>query len=324
MADRDDAELPGRPADGVPDPAEDGRGQARCVGLRRRLVRGVDLVRGELVPRCRAAAVVGARGVVGQAGGVRRPRALPARPRRRPPSSWSGDGSSSEASSRRPYPDHVLTLDRATYDGIVAHAKRDHPTRRAASSPAPRAPTARNGWSSWRTPPAVDLLRVRRRRPAPPVPRDGRPRRGAGRGLSLAPATEAYPVAPTSGSRWSHTPTTCWSPPEPGNNDGPVELSSYRIMDVRWPRKTSPWSTPYPPDPPTTPRSKRPRWPLRSGSPDPAPLHRRPEVRRGQRRQPERPDRRPRVEPPRHQGTTDRGQGRRGRPAPLRQRLRQR
>ena len=107
------------------------------------------------------------------------------------------------------------------------------PTRRAASSPGPRAATAPSGSSRWSTPPgsptfyefdSTDLL--------PALQGDGRPRRGAGGRLPLAHRDRGLPEPHRHRPR--EEPNAHYvlvSTREHGNNDGPVEFRSYRIVD---------------------------------------------------------------------------------------------
>ena len=147
------------------------------------------------------------------------------------------------ASGRRPcrwgrrttsaYPGPVLRIDRATYDAIVAHAKRDHPDEACGVVAGPEGSDRPErfvpmvnaaGSPTFYEFDSTDLLRSTRRWTT---------RRGAGGRLPLAHRDRGVPVAhrhrPGAGAR---TRTTCWCRTrEHGNSDGPVEFRSFRIVD---------------------------------------------------------------------------------------------
>ena len=123
------------------------------------------------------------------------------------------------------YPGDVLTIDRATYDAIVAHAKRDHPDEACGVVAGPEGsdrPERFVADGQRRRPP--DVLRVRLHRAARALQGDGRPRRGAGgRSTTRTPPPRPTRAAPTSASPASRAPTTCWSAP-----------ASTGIVRARW------------------------------------------------------------------------------------------
>ena len=124
----------------------------------------------------------------------------------------------------------VLEIDQATYDAIVAHARRDHPDEACGvvAGPAGSDRPARfvPMLNAARSPTfyefdSHDLLRA--------LPRDGRARRGAGGDLPLAHGDRGLPVP--HGHRagaWSRARTTCSSRPVSPTS---VEFRSYRIVD---------------------------------------------------------------------------------------------
>jgi [CysO sulfur-carrier protein]-S-L-cysteine hydrolase len=127
----------------------------------------------------------------------------------------------------------VLTLDRATYDGIVAHAKRDHPDEACGVVAGPegsdRAERLVEMVNAARSPTfyefdSTDLLRLYREmddRDEEPVVI-----------YHSHTATEAYPSRTDIGL--ANEPRAHYvlvSTREHGNNDGPVEFRSYRIVD---------------------------------------------------------------------------------------------
>ena len=81
----DRPDLRRRPAAGVPDPASHDRAAPRRLGRRSGVDAGLGVLRRHLAPRRRPAPVAGAQGAVGDAGGVRRPCAVPPRARRGAP-----------------------------------------------------------------------------------------------------------------------------------------------------------------------------------------------------------------------------------------------
>ena len=131
------------------------------------------------------------------------------------------------------YPGRVLTIDRATYDAIVAHAKRDHPDEACGIVAGPEgsdrperlvamvnAAVARRSTSSTPT----DLLRLYKEmddRDEEPVVV-----------YHSHTATEAYPSRTDIGLAMEpDAHYVLVSTREHGNNDGPVEFRSYRIVD---------------------------------------------------------------------------------------------
>ena len=161
------------------------------------------------------------RHALGQARRVRRPRPLPPRagrgPGRRgaPPDRglrrpranrpWSGPTRASTLGACSPSTARRTTRSSRTPSGTT-------PTRRAASSPAPRAATAPSGWSRWSTP------RAARRSTSSTRPTcSGSTTRWTSATRSRSSSTTPTPpprptrAAPTSAWPWSRTPTTCWS-----------------------------------------------------------------------------------------------------------------
>jgi proteasome lid subunit RPN8/RPN11 len=140
--------------------------------------------------------------------------------------------------ARPPYPGTVLTLDQATYDAIVAHAKRDHPDEAcgvvagpAGSDRAERLVEMVNAASSptFYEFDSGDLLRLYREmddRDEEPVVV-----------YHSHTATEAYPsrtdigLAMEPGAHYVLVSTRDCFDAAGGNNDGPVEFRSYRIID---------------------------------------------------------------------------------------------
>ena len=127
----------------------------------------------------------------------------------------------------------MLTIDRATYDAIVAHAKRDHPdeacgvvagpegsdrperfvemvnaagSRRSTSSTPPTSSSSTRRWTRTTRSRSSSTTRT-------PPPRRTR----AATDIGLASEPNAHYVLV--------------STREHGNNDGPVEFRSYRIVD---------------------------------------------------------------------------------------------
>ena len=113
------------------------------------------------------------------------------------------------------YPGPVLTIDQATHDAIVAHAKRDHPDEACGIVAGPRAPTAPSGSSRWSTRPA------RRRSTSSTPTRPARAlqarwttaTRSRWSSTTRTPPPRPTRAAPTSAWPASPTPTTCWSAP---------------------------------------------------------------------------------------------------------------
>ena len=127
----------------------------------------------------------------------------------------------------------MLTIDRATYDAIVAHAKRDHPVEACGLVAGPAGCDRPErfvemvnaaGSPTFYEFDSVDLLRVYREmddRDEEPVVI-----------YHSHTATEAYPsvtdigLASEPGAHYVLVSTRAH-----GNNDGPVEFRSYRIVD---------------------------------------------------------------------------------------------
>ena len=128
----------------------------------------------------------------------------------------------------------VLRIDQATYDAIVAHAKRDHPDEACGVVAGPEGSDRPERFVAMvNAAGSPDVLRVRLHRAARALQGDGRPRRGAGGGLPLAHRDRGLPVAaPTSASPMEpDAHYVLVSTREHGNSDGPVEFRSYRIID---------------------------------------------------------------------------------------------
>ena len=108
----------------------------------------------------------------------------------------------------------VLTIDQATYDAIVAHAKRDHPDEACGVVAGPEGSDRPErfvemvnaaGSPTFYEFDSTDLLALYREmddRDEEPVVI-----------YHSHTATEAYPPRPTSAWRASRAPTTCWSAP---------------------------------------------------------------------------------------------------------------
>ena len=90
----------------------------------------------------------------------------------------------------------MLVITQDLIDAIVAHARRDHPDEACGvvAGPGGHRP-ARAVHPDAERRALADLLRVRLGRPAAALPRDGRPRRGAGRRLPLAHGDRGLPLA---------------------------------------------------------------------------------------------------------------------------------
>jgi [CysO sulfur-carrier protein]-S-L-cysteine hydrolase len=145
------------------------------------------------------------------------------------PRSWSG----AEQSSDPLYPGAVLTLDRATYDAIVAHAKRDHPDEACGIVAGPEGSDRAErlvemvnaaGSPTFYEFDSTDLLRLYREmddRDEEPVVI-----------YHSHTATEAYPSRTDIGLAMEpRAHYVLVSTREHGNNDGAVEFRSYRIVD---------------------------------------------------------------------------------------------
>ena len=197
------------------------------------------------------------------------------------------------------YAGAVLTIDRATYDAIVAHAKRDHPDEACGIVAGPEGSDRPErvvemvnaaGSPTFYEFDSTELLELYKQMWA----NDEEP-------VVIYhshTATEAYPsrtdigLASEPGAHYVLVSTR-----EHGNNDGPVEFRSYRIIDGE---VTEEEVTVVPE--PTDDTKEHPHG-HRGPHPDhPAHLHRRREGRHGRRRQPDRAHRRPGGQPPRPQG----------------------
>ena len=127
----------------------------------------------------------------------------------------------------------MLRIDRATYDAIVAHAKRDHPDEACGIVAGPEGSDRPSGSSRWSTPPgrptfyefdSTELLALYKE--MGPTTRS--------RSSSTTPTppprpTRAAPTSASPASRGAHYVLV--STREHGNNEGPVEFRSYRIVD---------------------------------------------------------------------------------------------
>ncbi len=132
-----------------------------------------------------------------------------------------------------PYPVTVLTIDQATYDAIVTHAKRDHPVEACGIVAGPEGSDRPErfiemvnaaGSPTFYEYDSTDLLELYKemdQRDEEPVVI-----------YHSHTATEAYPsvtdikLAGEPGAHYVLVSTR-----EHGNNDGPVEFRSYRIVD---------------------------------------------------------------------------------------------
>ncbi|HCB04631.1 MAG TPA: M67 family metallopeptidase [Nocardioides sp.] len=132
----------------------------------------------------------------------------------------------------------MLTLDRATYDAIVAHAKRDHPDEACGIVAGPEGSDRAErlvemvnaaGSPTFYEFDSTDLLRLYREMDA----RDEEP-------VVIYhshTATEAYPSRTDIGlameprAHYVLVSTRDCFDADGGNNDGPVEFRSYRIID---------------------------------------------------------------------------------------------
>ena len=132
-----------------------------------------------------------------------------------------------------PYPFGVLTISRATYDGIVAHAKRDHPDEACGVVAGPEGSDRPErlvemvnaaGSPTFYEFDSTDLLRLYREmddRDEEPVVV-----------YHSHTATEAYPSRTDIGlASEPNAHYVLVSTREGGNSEGPVEFRSYRIID---------------------------------------------------------------------------------------------
>ena len=162
----------------------------------------------------------------------RRARGRPPQRRRRPPSAGSGRRALPAHPRAHPYAGTVLRLDRATYDGIVAHAKRDHPDEAcgvvvgpAESDRAERLVEMVNaaGSPTFYEFDSTDLFQLYKEMDA----NDEEPVVV----YHSHTATEAYPSRTDIGLAMEpNAHYVLVSTREHGNNDGPVEFRSYRII----------------------------------------------------------------------------------------------
>ena len=132
-----------------------------------------------------------------------------------------------------PYPEPVLTLDRATYDAIVAHAKRDHPDEACGIVAGPEGSDRAErlvemvnaaGSPTFYEFDSTDLLQLYKEMDA----RDEEPVVV----YHSHTATEAYPSRTDIGLAMEpNAHYVLVSTREHGNNEGQVEFRSYRIVD---------------------------------------------------------------------------------------------
>ena len=202
----------------------------------------------------------------------------------------------------------MLTIDQATYDAIVAHAKRDHPDEACGIVAGPEGSDRAErlvemvnaaGSPTFYEFDSTELLALYKEMWA----NDEEPVVV----YHSHTATEAYPsrtdigLASEPGAHYVLVSTR-----EHGNNEGPVEFRSYRIVDGE---VTEEEVTVVDASSPSTPQTEESTaWPSRSGSPPscaPTPAARRPSTADGASLSGA--DRRPRGQPPRHQGPAGRG-----------------
>ena len=129
--------------------------------------------------------------------------------------------------------ERVLTIDQATYDAIVAHAKRDHPDEACGIVAGPEGSDRPErlvemvnaaGSPTFYEFDSTDLLQLYKDMDA----RDEEPVVV----YHSHTATEAYPSRTDIGLAMEpHAHYVLVSTREHGNNDGPVEFRSYRIID---------------------------------------------------------------------------------------------
>ncbi len=139
----------------------------------------------------------------------------------------------SGAPGRSAYPRNVLQIDRATYDAIVAHAKKDHPDEACGVVAGPAGSDRPERFipmvNAARSPTFYefdpgDLLRLYKEMDE----RDEEPVVV----YHSHTATEAYPSRTDIGlASEPHAHYVLVSTREHGNSDGPVEFRSYRIID---------------------------------------------------------------------------------------------
>jgi [CysO sulfur-carrier protein]-S-L-cysteine hydrolase len=131
------------------------------------------------------------------------------------------------------YPCHVLTIDRATYDAIVAHAKRDHPDEACGVVAGPEGSDRAEryvemvnaaGSPTFYEFDSSDLFRLYKEMDANDEE--------AVVVYHSHTATEAYPSRTDIGlASEPNAHYVLVSTREHGNNEGPVEFRSYRIVD---------------------------------------------------------------------------------------------
>ena len=139
------------------------------------------------------------------------------------------------------YPGAMLTITQALHDQIVAHAAPGPPRRGVRRRRGPggqRPPRALHPDAERR--PLAHVLRVRLGRPAQALPRDGRPRRGAGGHLPLAHRHRGLPLPHRHlATRTSPARTTSSSPPPTPTTPGPSSSARSGSWTARSPRKRS-------------------------------------------------------------------------------------
>ena len=97
------------------------------------------------------------------------------------------------------YPGHVLTIDRATYDGIVAHAKRDHPDEACGIVAGPEGSDRPERLVEMvNAAGSPDVLRVRLHRAARALQGHGRATRSRSSSTTPTPPPRPTRAAPTS------------------------------------------------------------------------------------------------------------------------------
>jgi len=148
-------------------------------------------------------------------------------------SATSGGREDSGGTTPPPYPGHVLTIDQATYDAIVAHAKRDHPVEACGIVAGPEGSDRPErvvemvnaaGSPTFYEFDSTELLELYKEmwdRDEEPVVV-----------YHSHTATEAYPsVADVKLASEPGAHSVLVSTREHGNNEGPVDFRSYRIVD---------------------------------------------------------------------------------------------
>ena len=127
----------------------------------------------------------------------------------------------------------MLTITQELHDQIVAHARKDHPDEACGVIAGPAGSGRPERFipmlNAARSPTfyefdSADLLQA--------LPRDGRPRRGAGVIYHSHTATEAYPSR--TDISYANEPGAHYvlvSTAECGNDEGPFQFRSFRIVD---------------------------------------------------------------------------------------------